>query len=314
MNDVAAAARVSGKIAGFWRRLGALAFDLLLLLVVGMGLGALLFDPLARMGSWARVIGFAIALAYFGIGNSRLAEGQTFGKYGFGLRVVDGGGGLLSVQRSLLRYTVLGLPFFLNGLPVAPSLPGLEYLLALIVFGGVLCIVYLYIFNRRTRQSSHDLVANSLVVRATPDGEPEVRPMPGPRVWRGHLVAAALLGLIGLASPTVLRRFSDREILADLIPMQRALASRQHALAVQMMRTRFYGGGDGMQYLKARVHLDAPMLDDAEMARSMAQQMKTMDSDPAAEDAILVDLSYGYDMIIASSWTMRRFMFMTADL
>lgn len=139
-------------IAGFWRRLGAFVVDLILLCIAGLILGALSFDTFARMGAYARLIGFAIALAYFGILNSRIGGGQTLGKRWLGVRVVDVHGQLLTLPRSLLRYAVLGTPFFCNGLPVDPNLAmstPLGYLLALVVFGGMFAIVYLYLFNRQ---------------------------------------------------------------------------------------------------------------------------------------------------------------------
>ena len=45
------------KIAGFWRRLGAFVIDLILLGIVGVILGALLFDTFARMGAYAKLRG-----------------------------------------------------------------------------------------------------------------------------------------------------------------------------------------------------------------------------------------------------------------
>ncbi len=84
------------------------------------------------------------------------------------MRVVDANDQLLSLPRSLLRYAVLGIPFFANNLPVSPTAVMstlLGYLLALVVFGGMFATTYLYIFNRRTRQSLHDLVVGSYVER-----------------------------------------------------------------------------------------------------------------------------------------------------
>ncbi|MFC5580503.1 RDD family protein [Rhodanobacter terrae] len=203
------------KIAGFWRRLGALAIDLILLGIAGLILGALFFDPLARMGAYARLIGFAIALAYFGLCNSRIGGGQTLGKRWLGVRVVDAHDQLLSLPRSLLRYAVLGIPFFANGLPLDPTLAmstPLGYLLALVVFGGMFAIVYLYIFNRRTRQSLHDLVVGSYVERF--DGA--ARPVPFPVMWRGHLAVAALLAALALSAPVIASRFAQTQTFAGI--------------------------------------------------------------------------------------------------
>jgi uncharacterized RDD family membrane protein YckC len=61
------------------------------------------------MGAYARLIGFAIALAYFGICKSRIGGGQTLGKRWLDVRVVDAHDQLLSLPRSLLGYAVLGI-------------------------------------------------------------------------------------------------------------------------------------------------------------------------------------------------------------
>jgi len=127
------------KIAGFWRRIGAFVVDGFVLGIVGMILGLLFFDAFASIGAYAKLIGFAIALAYFGIGNSRIGGGQTLGKRYQGVRVVDGHDQLPTLPRSLLRYAVLGIPFFANGLRIntqsAMSTP-LGYFLSLLVLSS----------------------------------------------------------------------------------------------------------------------------------------------------------------------------------
>lgn len=200
-------------ISGFWRRVGALFIDSMLMGIVGWMIGAAFFDSLARMGDSAKIIGFVIALAYFGIGNSRLTGGQTLAKRWLGLRVVDVSGQTLSLPRSTLRYVVLGLPFFANGLTLDPQLmmsSVLGYLLSLVVFGGIFSIIYLYIFNRRTRQSLHDLAVGSYVV--------QVEPLAGraafPTIWRGHLVTIAVLAVIALSAPLVASKFAKTTTFA----------------------------------------------------------------------------------------------------
>lgn len=302
----------ASAIAGFWRRLGAFAIDLILLLIVGLVLGGLLFDPLARMGTYARLVGFAIALAYFGICNSRITGGQTLGKQWLGVRVIDASGQALSLPRSLLRYTVLGTPFFFNGLPIDPqrvTSSALGYLLVFIVFGGGLASVYLYLFNRRTRQSLHDLVVGSYVVRAGADTQ-----MPLPIIWRGHLVAVALLAVITLGSPVVANRLWQSETFADLLFVQRMLVVQPHVMTAQVMRGWAYAQGKESHYLKSQLRLDAPMIDDDAMAKGVARQMAKIDTNLAAEDSILVDLNYGYDMVIASGWRTHRYSFKPDEL
>ena len=50
------------------------------------------FDRLAALGSLGRLIGGAIALAYFALMNSELGGGQTFGKRLVKIRVVQANG------------------------------------------------------------------------------------------------------------------------------------------------------------------------------------------------------------------------------
>jgi len=302
------------KIAGFWRRLGAFVIDLVLLGIAGMILGALFFDTLARMGAYARLIGFAIALAYFGIYNSRIGGGQTLGKRWLGVRVVDAHDQLLSLPRSLLRYAVLGIPFFANGLPVSPTLAmstPLGYLLALVVFGGMFAIIYLYIFNRRTRQSLHDLVVGSYVERF----DRAAQPAPFPIMWRGHIAVVAVLAAIALSAPAVASRFTQTQTFAGMLPLYQALSSQPHVMTAQVVRGwSSFNGGKTTHSLQSSLRLDAPMTEDGDMARRIAQQMAKADPNIANEDAVVVVLVYGYDMGIASGWKKHGYSFRPGEL
>lgn len=302
------------KIAGFWRRLGAFAIDLVLLGIAGLILGTLLFDTFARMGVYAKLIGFAIALAYFGICNSRIGGGQTLGKRWLGVRVVDAHDQLLSLPRSLLRYVVLGVPFFANGLPLDPKLAmssPLGYLLALVVFGGMFAIVYLYIFNRRTRQSLHDLAVGSYVERF----DRAAQPVPFPIMWRGHLVVVAVLAVIALSAPAVASRFAQTRTFAGILPLYQTLSTQPHVMTAQVVRGwSSINGGNTTHYLQSSLRLDAPMTEDGGMARHIAQLMAKADPDIANEDVVVVTLVYGYDLGIASGWKKHGYSFKPGEL
>jgi uncharacterized RDD family membrane protein YckC len=187
------------EIAGFWRRLFAFFLDLLILAVVGFAIISTDFDRIAALGSEGRLIGFPISLAYFGILNSRYGGGASIAKRLLGLRVVDRSGEHIGLLRALLRTVVLTLPYYLNGFFIpgdplgAQALP-VDFVTSFIVFGCGGAIIYLYIFNRGTRQSLHDLVAGTFVVRAKDQRAPVAV-----HIWRGHVVAAAVLLLASLA-------------------------------------------------------------------------------------------------------------------
>src|SRR5262249_47264486 len=129
--DPASAAVEPTPIAGFWRRLDAFAVDCLVLAVPAMFLGLALFDLAESLGGAGRLIGAIAALLYFGVMNSRLGGGQTFGKRLLGLRVVDRSGDLLSPARSIVRFLVFSAPYFLNSLwfDVDPAAMGPELFL-----------------------------------------------------------------------------------------------------------------------------------------------------------------------------------------
>lgn len=305
--------RPDRKIAGFWRRLGAFVIDLVLLGIVGMILGALLFDTFARMGAYARLIGFAIALAYFGIFNSRIGGGQTLGKRWLGVRVVDAHDQLLSLPRSLLRYAVLGIPFFANGLPLDPTLAmstPLGYLLAIVVFGGIFAIIYLYIFNRRTRQSLHDLAVSSYVERF----DRAAQPVPFPIMWRGHIVVVAMLAVIALSAPAIASRFVQTQTFAGVLPLYQTLSTQPHVINAQVVRGWMSVNGNTTHSLQSSLRLDAPLTEDDAMARRIAQLMAKADPNIANEDAVVVVLVYGYDMGIASGWKKHGYSFKPGEL
>src|SRR5262245_42517816 len=105
-------------IAGFWRRLGAFFLDCLALGVLGGAIGFFLNDTFASLGPWGRLLGFLVALIYFGIFNSRISGGQTLGKRLLSVKVVAKDGTSLSVSKSFLRFLPLGVPWFLNNAQV----------------------------------------------------------------------------------------------------------------------------------------------------------------------------------------------------
>ena len=78
----------TAQISGFWRRGAALMIDWLILGLPMLLLGLLMFRWLAGLGQTGRLIGFVVALLYFGLSNSRLSGGQTIGKRLQGIRVV----------------------------------------------------------------------------------------------------------------------------------------------------------------------------------------------------------------------------------
>jgi uncharacterized RDD family membrane protein YckC len=211
-------------LAGFWRRLAALLLDLLFIGLPTLLFGLAFYGWVVRLGDAGRLIGFVVALPYFGLLNSSLGGGQTLGKRALGIRVTDRAGNALSPGRSIVRFLMIAIPYFLNGLWFDSDFASagvLERVAAglvfFAVFGGLVAIAYLFVFNRRTRQSLHDLAVDSFVVRGAQMVIPASLSIP--RLHRiivgSWLSLVALVVIVALARPSVVQPFGPgRELLA----------------------------------------------------------------------------------------------------
>ncbi len=287
--------------AGFWRRVAAFIVDGLVLALVGWALGLALFDVFVRMGAWGRCVGFVVALAYF-VAQESARDGQSPGKRLLRIRVVDAQGRSLGPARGAARFAVFGVPCFLSGaaipMQVALAAGGLPF--ALVGAGGLAALAYLLVFNRRTRQSLHDLAVGAFVVRATADA----RHAPGPvRAWRGHLAIAAALALLAGAAPALYRR----PLLADLLALDRRLSARPELVSVgvsEQVGTRYGLAGAGTQrVLLIRATIAAPLDDDVPLSVRLAGIALATWPGARQQDRISVRLAHGFDIGIASRWS-----------
>ncbi len=174
--ETAAAPAARGQVAGFWIRLGADALDAVVLFAVGWMLSLPLRAVFEQLGERAVFVGLAISMAYTGILQSRFGGGRTLGKKLLGLRVVRVDGTLMSLDRSLVRYALMGLLVYQGA--VAYALVGLLRFLDLAsvqtVVGGVATVLFLgcvaVVPFHPLKRGLHDLLAGTIVIRgAMPD-------------------------------------------------------------------------------------------------------------------------------------------------
>ncbi|HEX6636467.1 MAG TPA: RDD family protein [Steroidobacteraceae bacterium] len=290
--------------AGIWRRLGAFAIDCVLIGLVGVLAGTVLYDTLVNLGGWGRLLGFVIGLAYFGPLNSRLGGGQTLGKRLLGIKVIGADGAPLPLPRSLLRYAVIGTPWFLNGAPYPPDLlmSPVIYVLSLAIFGLGLSTIYLFFFNRPTRRALHDLVAGSYVVRA--EGAGRVAEVP---LWRTHRVLVAVIFVAAAITPLITSRLATRGSFAGIMQTFRAVSAEPGITHAQVNKGWSSGSNGRVTYLQITAFLAEPRLDDAELARRLART--AIEADPSALklQVLRVLLVYGYDIGIASAHRSRAY-------
>ncbi|HOX38362.1 MAG TPA: RDD family protein [Candidatus Brocadiia bacterium] len=293
-------------LSGLWRRFLAWVIDALMISLPAFMIGFIFFDSFASLGKYGRVVGFLMQLAYFGIMNSSIHHGQTTGKAIMKIEVVDRNGNHISLPRSLLRNVVLAAPYFMNNaFPFSNPDMSLFAFIALIIFGIAVFGVgvgntYLCIFNRRTRQGLHDLIAGTYVTRTFPTGH-----VTG-SVWRPHL---AIIGVwcVGVAV-TMLASFAflDKGVLADVIPLYTAVESseRYHKIDLQVGKAWQINDKTRSQtnYIVVNAWLKHKPVEFELEARKIASIMLYNHHEINNINIISVGVIYGFDLGIATGW------------
>jgi hypothetical protein len=257
------------------------------------------------MGGWGRMVGFCVAMAYFGVMNSSICQGRTIGKRLMGIEVVDATGRNISLPRSCLRYLILGVPFFLNGAPIAYSGPA-AYVAGFLVLGLGASIPYLYVFNRRTRQSAHDLATGTFVVMAGGSGAINAKP-----IWRGHLAIAGAwcIAVVGFCffAPSLARIGP----FPDLLAVQQKIQASGKVSSASVFAGESWTYQNGAKKDTSSLQAVAIMINRPTDYEALAGEIAatTLANYPeiAKKDLLIVTVCYGYDIGIAQMWTRQSF-------
>lgn len=299
----------TADICSFWSRILALLVDAVVLGAVGIVLGLAFYSQFSHLGGYGRFIGFVIAGFYFGIMNSVLCGGQTIGKRVMKIKVVTEEGTPIGIGRSVARFLIIGTPYFLNGAPIPMDIlqSAVGSLISIAIFGLGLSIIYMYLFNRNTRQSVHDFVVGSYVAKAEAGKIRFLTP-----VWKGHygILAAFLVGA-GLL-PIVANHFSKQEPFKEMLTIQRAIQKRPEVryAFVTAGKTTMSTLGKGARestFLSSRIVLSEQVTDYEQVANAIASTVLNSYPEAESKDSMNIVLSYGYDIGIASSWNSKNY-------
>ncbi|WP_136796257.1 RDD family protein [Desulfosediminicola ganghwensis] len=303
------------EICGFWRRAASFFIDILILGLFGILLGLFFSQQFVVLGGWGRIVGFAIAALYFGVLNSRILNGQTVGKKIFGIQVVDENGQLIDIWKSLIRYSIIGVPFFLNGAQISANVLHSVwlYLVAFLVFGVGLSIVYLLVFNRNTRQSLHDFLVGTYVIKIRNAEMSTLK-----RVWRFHYGVCATLLVTSLCIPILVKHLSQTEFFAELLDVQervQSLPTVAHA-SISDGKTTFRpvdGDATLTTYIKCDALLSIDETANEVLAAEIADAILATHTKSSERNVIHVALIYGYDIGISSFWRSNSYSFSPAQ-
>ncbi len=295
-------------ISGFWRRLFAFFIDGLFIGIIGLVLGLFFFDFFAQIGGYGRIVGFCIALAYFGLLNSSAGKGQTIGKKIMKIEVVERNGRHISLVHSLIRYAILSTPCFLNGLLIPPSLAQspIGYILEFLIIGFGGAVIYLYIFNRRTRQSLHDLAVGTFVVKTRPKGEVVVSP-----VWKFHLIIVGIWFFVTISFCVVSPMILQKGVFPELLSLQKSIQSTGKVHTATAVVGKSWGSKGGKRWESTYFHSEAIWKTRPEDYQAAASEVASLVlsgySEIMDKDVLGITVMYGFNIGIAHIWEEQNF-------
>lgn len=289
--------------AGLWRRTAAFAIDGIVLGLIGMAVIALGFEWLARIGAWARLIGFAFGSLYFMLMEGVNGRCQSFGKQALKIKVVrttPGGFVPLTPIQAWVRYAIVAVPFVLGGIGFvdAPVMRQGTSWLAIanseVVFLWETAIVYLLVFNRPSRRSLHDMAVSTAVVRVEAHASPQAP------VRRVHWIAVSVIGMLLVVGGFVVRHRVE-EALAGLWGIQKAVADVPGVRQSSVSSLHRVGAASlpGTRTIITAV-VGTPALQTEAGALEIARAAFTATPTLANRDAVTVVIVRGVDLGIAT--------------
>ena len=291
------------------RRFFAFLIDSLIIALFGKLLGLLLGDFFIELGNLGKIVGFIIVLFYFGIGNSKILNGQTVAKKLLKIRVVDKSSEAISVPKSFLRALPFAAYILLNGLPVSDSAdlyPSL--ILGTILFSIPVLESFFAIVNNKSLQSLHDMIAKTFVVSVKSEGNINITNQ------KVFLYAGAALPILILIV-TLAGSATVSNKLIYVTDMQKIISVASHELpisSISMYRNKTTTtslNGETTQVKLIEVTAAKINKDENDTLLAMKIAKVIFDSGFKFEDGetLSVTIIYGYDIGIASSYVSSKF-------
>lgn len=292
----------------FWRRIGAHLLDNTVLTIIAAIVGTAFKSFWVQNAVVGSVAGSVLVVAYFAVLNSRVSGGQTPGKFVLKIRVVDRNLQALSLGRSSLRALVLQLPvvvFLWHAVfPSANTLMGYTHWLAYFFFS--ISLTYLFLFNRHTRQSLHDVAVGSFVVHW------DAETVPAQPIWRGHIATPLLILLLSVMAAKGEQREMRTEAFRLGQQVSQSLNTAQGVLrsgVVVVPRSSISGstalGEIGL--VKIDVLVDSHDRFRRSFANELSKQILDQFPDLRSADVLEYKLHYGYRLGTFEHWDTRHF-------
>jgi len=183
--------------------------------------------------------------------------------------------------------------------PISDATHLVSIALAVCILGLGGAIGYLYIFNRRSRQSLHDLAAGTFVVNAKGSG------LVHARIWRLHLaivaawiliVAVGLGPLMDLAGQSeTIQELQEIHQVAQSVAPRAALTAHKGVSAVATRRS----GTSSADFLQIRVYPRERPISYEDIADQIAAALFAECPEAWAVDHLTISITFGYDIMIS---------------
>lgn len=292
-------------VAGVWRRIGAFFIDIIFLWILGQAAGAVLHAQFSALGAWGILVGLTITVLYFGVMQSRLRGGQSLGMHLLGLKLVSRTGDMLSLPAAFLRAAIFCLAYFMNGFVInlGPDKVWLTLSVLVLLAGIIFSIYYLLLFNRRTRQSLHDLAVGAFVIKTGPGK----LSLPTASVWRGHAAFIAIAVIVFAGIALISRQFLPPAQLGSLLAVSEELKTMPGIRSAGVIVSTMHMSNETREQLWINAVVDPSLPDTQTLAQEMVQLLLKRDPGASRQQSIGVSLRSGYDIGIASQWTITSY-------
>jgi uncharacterized RDD family membrane protein YckC len=286
-------------IGSLWRRIVAFALDATIVGVAASLIAFPLFETFSHLGLWGRLVGFCMALPYFATLNSTIGNGQTLGKRWMRLQVVDMHGNTIPFWKSLCRYAVFAVPYYLNeiSLPVTRTPWIVSSVISLVIFAVGGATFYLVFFNRQTRQGIHDLAVGSYVAEAD-----KIGPLKTQAIWKMHwMILGSLLVVLSLATGILenkLMKWGAFPQMLEDVRLVENMEGVQHA-GVQDLNWSNRSSGGKKKIFVINVFWTGKSADEEAFADRVVKLVLQNDPKVQEHDLLRVVITRGYDLGIA---------------
>jgi hypothetical protein len=128
------------------------------------------------------------------------------------------------------------------------------------------------------------------------------------KVWNVHIIIVAVLFLAAAVVPAFTTQLAQSEPLKGMLAVQSALSNNPDVAyaTISSGSSTISSTNEGTStatYVSSQVFLKTDKVNDAELARRLAIIVIANYPEALQKDTIQINLTYGYDIGIASSWS-----------